>query len=93
MKERKISEIEAEMKEVAKTGNIGKMMDLVDEHGTTFDKMHDAIAACDLDKIAELEELGMNITDAQFWKSAIISNQLLVVVYQVPPVSEWLSLR
>lgn len=45
--------------------------------------MHDAIAEGDLDRIAELEQLGLKITDEQFWKSAIISDQLLVVVHQV----------
>ena len=83
MSNRTIQEIEAEMDEISKTGNIGRMMDLVDEHGNTFDKMHQAIAEGDLDRITELEQLGMNITDAQFWKSAIISDQLLVIVYQV----------
>lgn len=58
-------------------------MDLIDEHGNLFDKMYAAIADCDLYRIAELEELGMNIKDEQFWKSAIINNQLLVIVYQV----------
>jgi hypothetical protein len=76
-------EIEAEMDKVSKTGDVGRMMDLVDEHGNTFDKMHDAIAEGDLDRIAELEHLGLNITNEQFWKSAIISDQLLVVVHQV----------
>lgn len=80
---RKITEIEAEMEQAAKTGNIGKMMDLVDEHGNIFDKMHEAIVYGDLDRIAELEDLGINITDAQFSKLAIISNQLLVIVHQV----------
>lgn len=83
MGNRTIQEIEAEMDEVSKTGNIGRMMDLVDEHGNTFDKMHQAIAEGNLDRIAELEQLGLNITDAQFWKSAVISGQLLVVVHQV----------
>lgn len=83
MNERTIKEIEAEMDVVQETGDIGRMMDLVDEHGNTFDKMHDAIAECNLDRIAELEQLGLDITDEQFWKAAIISGQLLVVVHQV----------
>lgn len=80
---RKITEIEEEMEEVAKTGNIGKMMDLVDEYGNTFEKMHAAIADGDLDRITELEQFDMDITDAQFSNSAVISNQLLVIVHQV----------
>ncbi|MGE0984355.1 hypothetical protein [Ralstonia pseudosolanacearum] len=80
---RTLKEIEEEMDSVQNTGNIGRMMDLVDEHGNTFDKMHQAIAEGDLDRIAELEKLGMKITDAQFWKSAIISDQLLVIIYQI----------
>ena len=83
MSERTIQEIEAEMSQVSKTGNIGRMMNLVDEHGHTFDKMHDAIADGDLDRIAELEQLGLKLTDEQFWRSAIISDQLLVVTQQV----------
>lgn len=83
MSQRKIQEIEAEMDKVKKTGNIGRMMDLVDEHGYIIDKMHEAIADGDLDRIATLEQLSINITHAQFWKSAILSDQLLVIVYQV----------
>jgi hypothetical protein len=59
------------------------MMDLVDEHGNTFDKMYQAIIDGDLDRIEELENLGMKITDESLVKAAIIHDQLLVIVYQV----------
>lgn len=80
---RTLKEIKDEMDHYQKLGDLGMVMDLVDEHGNTFDKMHDAIAEGDLDRIAELEQLGLKITDEQFWKSAIISDQLLVIVQQV----------
>jgi hypothetical protein len=80
---RTLKEIEAEMDHYQELGNLGKVMDLVDEHGNTYDKMHDAIAEGDLDRIAELEQLGLKITDEQFWNSAIISDQLLIIVQQV----------
>jgi hypothetical protein len=83
MNQRTIQEIEAEMEELSNTGNLGRMMDLIDEHGNTLDKMYGAIIEGELERIAELEKLGMNITDEGFLKAAIFNDQLLVVVYQV----------
>ena len=83
MNQRTIQEIEAEMEELSNTGNLGRMMDLIDEHGNTIDKMYGAIIEGDLDKIQKLEPLGMDITEDCYVKSAIIHEQLLVVIYQV----------
>ena len=80
---RTLKEIDNEIDCYKKLGDLGLVMNLVDERGNTFDKMHDAIAEGDLDRIAELEQLGLKITDEQFWKSAIISDQLLVIAQQV----------
>ena len=88
MNGRTIQEIETEMDEVSRTGNIGRMMDLVDEHGNTFDKMYQAIIDGDLDRIEELENIGMKITDESFVKAAIIHDQLLVIVYQISKEAE-----
>jgi hypothetical protein len=83
MNQRTIQEIEAEMEELSNTGNLGRMMDLVDEHGYTIDRMYGAIIEGDLEKIQKLEPLGMDITEDCYVKAAIIHEQLLVVIYQV----------
>lgn len=83
MNQRTIQEIEAEMEELSNTGNLGRMMDLVDEHGNTLDKMYGAIIEGDLRKIRTLESLGIDITEDCYVKAAIIHEQLLVISYQV----------
>lgn len=80
---RTIQEIEAEMELAQETGDLGRVMDLVDEHGNTFDKMYAAIIDGDLDRIADVEKLGINITSEGMVKASIFNDQLLVVVYQV----------
>lgn len=64
-------------------GDIGMVMDLVDEHGNTMDKMYGAIIEGDLEKINDLEPLGMDITENHFLKAAIIHKQLHVSSCQV----------
>lgn len=88
MTDRTIQEIQAEINEISTAGNIGRMMDLVDEHGNIFDKMYHAIIDGDLIRIAELEKFGMEITDEGFVKAAIIHDQLLVIGYQVSKGAE-----
>jgi hypothetical protein len=83
MNQRTIQEIEAEMEELSNTGNLGRMMDLVDEHGNTLDKMYGAIIKGDTRKIKTLESLGIDITEDCYVKAAIIHEQLLVVIYQI----------
>ncbi|MDO3552052.1 hypothetical protein [Ralstonia pseudosolanacearum] len=80
---RTLKEIEEEMDSVQNTGNIGRMMDLVDEHGNMMDKMYEAIIEGDLDRIRELEDLGIDITEDSFMKTAVLHDQLLVITYQV----------
>jgi hypothetical protein len=80
---RTLKEIEEEMDSVQNTGNIGRMMDLVDEHGNMMDKMYGAIIEGNLEEIQELEQLGIDITEDSFVKAAILHNQLLVITYQV----------
>lgn len=83
MKERTLKEIEEEMDRNAVQGNIGTVMDLVDEHGNTFDKMFYAVCEGDLERIGELEALGVDITNKALLKAAIKHNQQLVVYHQV----------
>ena len=80
---RTLKEIEDDMDRYQKLGDLGMVMDLVDEHGNTFDKIYEAIIEGELERIAELEKLGMNITDEGFLKASIFNDQLLVVAYQV----------
>lgn len=83
MKERTLREIEEEMDAIIPTGSIGRMLDLVDEHGNTIDKMFHAIFDGKLERIYELEKLGIDITEKSFLKAAIKHDQLLVACHQV----------
>ena len=80
---RTLKEIEDEMDQHVPLGNIGKVMDLVDEHGNTMDQMFYAICDGDLDRIYDLEQLGIDITDESFVVAAVRNDQLMVVADQV----------
>ncbi|WP_175789419.1 hypothetical protein [Burkholderia cenocepacia] len=80
---RTLKEIEDDMDHYGALGEIGTVMDLVDEHGNTIDKMYEAIMEGDLERALELEKLGMDITENHFVKAAILHDQLLVVAHQV----------
>lgn len=80
---RTLKEIEDEIEHYGALGNIGMVLDLVDEHDNTIDKMYEAIIEGDLKKIQELEPLGMDIIDNYYVKAAIIHKQLHVISYQV----------
>ncbi|ATI28171.1 hypothetical protein CR47_0212170 [Ralstonia solanacearum] len=71
------------MEKHSKEGNIGKVMDLVDEHGNTFDKMAFACVDGNLGRVIELENLGVNCTDRGFIKAAVKHNQEVIVLHQV----------
>lgn len=80
---RTIKEIEEEIDRNVPLGNIGKVMDLVDEHGNTIDQMFYAIFDGDLDRIYDLEKLGIDITGESFVVAAVRNDQLMVVANQV----------
>ena len=80
---RTLKEIEDDIDKNVPLGNIGKVMDLVDEHGNTIDKMFYAVIDGDLERIHEMENLGIDITDRSLLKAAIKHNQTLVVYHQV----------
>ena len=80
---RSIKEIEEEMDRNVPLGNIGRVMDLVDEHGNTMDEMFNAIINGDLDRIYYLEQFGMDITGESFVVAAVRNDQLMVVANQV----------
>jgi hypothetical protein len=82
MQEKTLKEIEEEMDCNAKQGNIGKVMDLVDEHGNTFDRMHYAIEEGNIERVIELEKLGLNITDRAFLQTAIKHGKNIIVFHQ-----------
>ena len=73
---RTLKEIEEEIDRNVPLGNIGRVMDLVDEHGNTIDKMYQAIIDGDLEQAIKLTELGMNLIEEQFVKAAILHDQL-----------------
>lgn len=83
MKERTLKEIEDEIDSTVPTGNIGKVMDLVDEHGNTYDKMHYAIEKGDLKRVMELEKLGVSSAESRFVMVAVKYEQNLIVFHQV----------
>lgn len=83
MKERTLKEIEDEMAIRSEQGEIGRVMDLVDEHGNTFDKMHQAIEEGDLKRVMELEKLGVNSAEERFVKVAVMYDRNLIVYHQV----------
>lgn len=83
MKERTLKEIEQEIEATSPTGNVGKVMDLVDEHGNTIDSMFHAILDGNIERIYELETLGIDVTEDSFVNLAIKHDQLLIVCHQV----------
>lgn len=80
---RTLKEIEEEIDRNVPLGNIGRVMDLVDEHGDTIDQMFYAIFDGDLDRIYDLEKLGIDITGESFVVAAVRNDQLMVVAIQV----------
>lgn len=80
---RTLKEIEEEIDRNVPLGNIGRVMDLVDEHGNTIDQMFYAIFDGDLDRIYDLEKLGIDITGESFVVAAVRNDQLMVVANQV----------
>ena len=80
---RTLKEIEGEMDRNVPLGNIGKVMDLVDEHGNTMDQMFYAIYDGDLDRICYLEQFGIDVTGESFVVAAVRNDQLMVVANQV----------
>jgi len=80
---RTLKEIEDEMDQHVPLGNIGKVMDLVDEHGNTMDQMFYAIYDGDLDRICYLEQFGIDVTGESFVVAAVRNDQLMVVANQV----------
>ena len=76
---RSLKEIEEEIDRNVPLGNIGRVMDLVDEHGNTMDEMFHAIIDGDLDRIYYLEQFGMDITGESFVVAAVRNDQLMVV--------------
>ena len=80
---RSLKEIEDDMDHYRALGEIGTVMDLVDEHGNTIDRVYEAIMEGALGKAIELTELGINLTEKHFVKAAIIHDQLHIVAHQV----------
>ncbi|MHA6897968.1 hypothetical protein [Ralstonia pseudosolanacearum] len=83
MKERTIKEIEEDMDKYSEAGELGKVLDLVDEHGNTYDKMYWAIIDGDISRVIALEKLGIDVTTTQFVEEAIKQDQEVIVFHQV----------
>ena len=80
---RSLKEIKEEMDRNVPLRNIGKVMDLVDEHDNTMEEMFNAIIDGDLDRLYYLEQFGIDITGESFVVAAVRNDQLMVVANQV----------
>lgn len=80
---RTLKKIEAEIDENVPLGNIGKVMDLIDEYGNTMDAMCKAIIDGDIDRIYYLEQFEIDITEESFVIAAVRNDQLMVVANQI----------
>ncbi|WP_459190583.1 ankyrin repeat domain-containing protein [Ralstonia pseudosolanacearum] len=76
---RTVSEIEAEMEYHQEDGNLGKVMDLVDEIGNMQDRLYTAIAKGDLEGVLYFESLGFALDEPHYLKVASQSNQCEVI--------------
>lgn len=80
---RTINEIEDEIDSPVPTVNADKVMDFVNEHGSSHDKMAYAIIDGDLERVIAIEKLGIECIDRQFIKLAIKHNRQFIVHHQV----------
>lgn len=81
---RTISEIEEEMGQYQQEGNLGKVMDLVDELGNLGDRLVKACAETDWDEITFLNhEIGMDLTEDVYLQVAAKYGQTEVIKYLV----------
>ncbi|MCA8354185.1 ankyrin repeat domain-containing protein [Burkholderia cepacia] len=83
MNDRTVSEIEEEMEQYQEEGNIGKVMDLVDELGNLDDRLCQACAHADWEKIKYLKSLGLDLTSITFLSPAARFGQVEVIKYLV----------
>ncbi|MCA7983695.1 MULTISPECIES: ankyrin repeat domain-containing protein [Burkholderia cepacia complex] len=81
MSDRTVSKIEEEMEQYQEEGNVGKVMDLVDELGNLGDRLCTACAHADWEEIQHLESLGMDLTENTFLKVAAKYGQPEVIMY------------
>ena len=83
MNDRTVSEIEEEMEQYQEEGNLGKVMDLVDELGNLDDRLCDACAYADWEEIKHLKSLGVDLTSITFLAPAAKFGQTEVIKYLI----------
>ncbi|PRD76145.1 hypothetical protein C6P74_23945 [Burkholderia multivorans] len=76
---RTVSEIEAEMEYHQEDGNLGKVMDLVDELGNMGDRLTAAITNGDLDGVLYFESLGFDLKEPFYLKIAAKYGQCEII--------------
>lgn len=89
MNYRTVQDIEEEMEQYQEQGNLGKVMDLVDELGNLGDRLVKACAETDWSDIEFLnEEIGMDLTESVYLKVAAKYGQTEVIKYLVQQGSD-----
>jgi len=83
MKERTLAEIMKEMDHHVNKGNLGKVMDLVDDHGNLIDRMEYAIIDGDLELVGHLETLGVNSIHERFIRVAIRAKDFDILQHHI----------
>lgn len=83
MSDRTVSEIEEEMGQYQQEGNLGKVMDLVDEVGNMGDRLTLAITNGDLDGALYFESLGFDLSEPFYLKIAAKYGQCEVIKHLI----------
>ncbi|MGE1002648.1 ankyrin repeat domain-containing protein [Ralstonia pseudosolanacearum] len=83
MGDRPVWEIEEEMESHQQEGNVGAVMDLVDELGNMQDKLFAAVVDGDLNDILYYESLGFDITDSSYLKVAAQYGQCKIIEFLI----------
>ncbi|WP_334036103.1 ankyrin repeat domain-containing protein [Burkholderia orbicola] len=80
---RTVSEIEEEMEQYQEEGNLGKVMDLVDELGNMQDRLYKAIAEGDLNEALYFDSLGFDLREATCLRVAAKYGQCKLIGYLI----------
>jgi hypothetical protein len=80
---RTVSEIEEEMEQYQEEGNLGKVMDLVDELGNMQDRLYKAIAEGDLNEALYFNSLGFDLREAACLRVAAKYGQCKLIGYLI----------
>ena len=83
MGDRPVWEIEEEMEYHQEEGNIGAVMDLVDEMGNMQDRLYGAVANGDINDVLYYDSLGFDITDPSYLNVAVQYGQCKMIDFLI----------